>query len=285
MTKGITFNFPLCLLSYLNNKNDRLEHIISYCIVEYALKLQNIEFSDYINEEFIMENELENILENEENIPEDYDSDDELEGMILVSAERKGIVMGGLESTKIKHKKTHKFVDKYQSIYGKDAFVQVNKNLCFDVRDGIFDYNLFALICAVKSVIGKNSKYKRITKAQIRHRMNGFKSQNIMEDRLRLPIADMSPNIISLNDKKIERLRDKAEQLGFFNTHTYKRRQTFYSTRLDKKELIKAVFKSKDYAFKRKVDGLEAELEAKHKQKELRGKRDSLNRMLQEIRV
>ena len=137
-------------------------------------------------------------------------------------------------------------------MFGKDAYVQINKDVCFDTRDGKFDYNLFAVICAIKSAIGKTATYKCITKDQIKHRMNGFKSKKIMNDKSHFYLKDINPKLIDLHDKKIERLRDKAAELNFYSYFTFKRRQTFYSTRLNKTQLIEAVYENKEKREKRR---------------------------------
>jgi len=265
-----------------------MNHIISFCIVEYALELKKIE--KYIRQS-ILDEELPPILREKDKIPYDY-KNNILHSLILISRKRKGITGGTINMFLSEHEKAQQHVFKYESRFGKDAFLQINKDICFKVRDGHFDYNLFALICAVKSAIGKVSKFKRITKAQIRHRINGFKTQKIMDEIIQRKtnstkgkkvFDNLTKKFIELNDKQIERLRDKVEQLNFFRKYTYHRRQTFYSTRLNINQLIEAVHESKNYVLQKEVDNLEAKLEIEIKQRKLQEKIDFLKSEIQVI--
>ena len=110
MPKETQLNFPLCLLSFNDNVQDRLNHIISYSIVDYTHTLEKL------NNE-IIEYEFDFVLD-EEKIPNDYKPDNELHKMILISCRRKGINVGNIKSTITRYKKVqthHKRSDTAQN--------------------------------------------------------------------------------------------------------------------------------------------------------------------------
>ncbi|MFC1552690.1 hypothetical protein ACFL6P_09045 [Candidatus Latescibacterota bacterium] len=282
MPKETAFNFPLCLLSYLGNTKNRIDHIISYCIVETAYTLQDMGYSGYMDMESILDEELECILEDDEKIPQDYNEENKLHGMILVARKRKGITGGTIKSFIKEHKQAKAYVKDFERRFGYDAPVQINKDLCFKTRDGKFDYKMFKVICAINSVIGKEAKFKRITVKQIRHRMNGFKTQVIM-DKVKKECCN-NKDYIELTDKQIERLSKKVALLNFFRRYTYHKRQTFYSTRLNIEELIKAVHESKNYKLNKKNNALKAVIENETQTKKLIEENKSLKNKLQAIK-
>jgi len=104
LPKEKTFNFPLCLLAYKDNIKDRLNVIISFAIVDNAHRLLN---NKQLNNELegFMGDELEKTKDYFDEIPDDYDDEDETHNMILISAHRKGVIMGNVKSNVELHNK------------------------------------------------------------------------------------------------------------------------------------------------------------------------------------
>jgi len=241
---GILLEFPLCCLAFGSTKDERLNHIISYSIVEHAIKIKT-----RINQRV-------ELLEDK--APYDYNPDIEIHKKVVIAGDELGISLGGIKHTFKNHSTLESFVDSYRSEYGKDAYCRIGKQLCFEVRDGGFDYNLFTVLCAIQSNIGKKKKFFRITKNNIRYRMHGYKTPKIA-------LSENLSTDLLLTDRQIGRKIELLNAKKFFSKFTYAQRQTFYSTRLNDEELRQAVFDSKVYWAKKKAGNEDREYSEKIK--------------------
>jgi len=241
---GILLEFPLCCLAFGNSKEERLEHIISFSVVEYSVKIKT-----KVKQRIVILGGT---------APYDFDSEIDSHCQLLLASDELCLKLRDINYNLQRHSTLSKFIENYRIKYGKDAYCRLGKSLCFEVKDGRFDYNLFAVLCAIQSNIGKKKKFFRITKKNIRYRMYGYKTQ-------RIAVAEhLSPDLL-LTDRQIGRRIEMLHAKKFFSKFTYAQRQTYYSTRLDDKELRQAVFDSKVYWAKKKAGNEDREYSEKIK--------------------
>jgi len=233
----IFFQFPLCLLTISNDKEEIINSIISYCIVEKALsyKYDVLDISDFGFDEDTIQDEL-----------YDYDFDEPFHNKILKAADFFSIKLGSIKRNINTHEKLRKFISDFQFKSGKDSFAAIGKELAFDCRDKGFNFEHFKILCAINSIIGKKKKFVRITYNRIRYAMYGYRSKTIF--------GKVGPNITLLSDKQLKNRIEFLNAKKFFSKFTYARRQIYYSTRITSdEELREAVKNSKLYWAKKKL--------------------------------
>ena len=206
--------------------------IISYCIVEHSLKVNS-----YVNKR---------IRELQRRLPSDFTDFDESHSKIVLAADELGITISSITKTLSNHQRISSHITAFTERYGKDAFCRIGKDICFETKVGKFEYSLFAVLCAIQSILGKKKRYCRITKDRIRYRMHGYKSREIAEQ-------GMIHKSILLTDRQIGIRVNILYGKNLFSKFTYARRQTFYSTRLGDKELAEKVKESKLYWAEKKT--------------------------------
>jgi hypothetical protein len=212
--KDRMFYFPLYALRYSTDFHKTLDYIISYCIVEYGYWL----YSNFVLSSGDNSNIQRAVTKNPIN---NFDCGDDLHDYIVFASLRYGIKIFDIKILLNKHKAIINFISYYENQYGKDARVKVHRDLILETRDGKFDYNLFRLYCAVKSILGKKP-FCRITSDRLMYRMLGYKSKEVFEreccsDRL-------------LSRRKIDLRVNKLVNKKFVDTITYRKRIKFYST-------------------------------------------------------
>jgi hypothetical protein len=105
-----------------------------------------------------MEEENDNLYDESENsvpdeAPSDFDENDDFHLFLMLACKRKGVIIPTIKSLISQYKRVALFVNAYEDKFGKDAWTSFQKNLVFEVRDGKFGYNLFAVICAIRSCL------------------------------------------------------------------------------------------------------------------------------------
>ena len=218
--------FPLCCLSYPEDECIKVEMIISYCIVEHSNKVNS-----YIHKR---------IRELERKLPSDFEEYNETHSKVVLAADELAMTVSSIKSTLLYHKTLAEYINDFKAKYGKDAYCRIGKKVCFETRDGKFKYSLFAVLCAIQSILGKTKLYCRITKERIRYRMQGYKSKPIAKQ-------EMQDETTLLSDRQIGNRITVLYGKNFFSKFTYAQRQTFYSTRLSDEQLREKVKESKIY--------------------------------------
>lgn len=226
----IFLEFPLSCLSYPTNK---VESILAYCILKESRNIKTLYVNDVnkICDEFF---------------PVDFDEKDKWCLLITIAAFKLKIKIKSFARIKELGSLMKIYVHNYTEKYGDDAYCRVGKDLLMDTLHKRFDYNCFAVLCAISSVLGKRSEYKRITKSKIAYRMLGYKSKEIF-------ICENGNRVNILTKRQIERIIKKLHSKGFFGKFTYAKRITYYSTRLDDEQLRKRVLQNKLMVEKKKL--------------------------------
>jgi len=200
---------PLCTLSMHDNYKQLTNLIMDYGIVEFSKK-------------DTWRGEIEN-----------YDEDTTDENFALWAFERVFNLKGVDGKTLINnHSIVEDHIRDFESLYGKDAYFRIGMSLLFDAYKGEFSEREFRVYIAIRSVLGANSKYSRITMDRISYRMYGCKSLEAFQES----------NITnSFSHKQIKNSINKLIDRNLIVSFTNRNRFTYYSTRLSLNELIEAV--------------------------------------------
>ena len=256
--------FPLCLLSYNNEKNNKFDkyNLIMDCsIVRWAKIISGKlgdegidEYEDKIDEYF---EEL-NGEDNTKNTSVIGYDESNLHKCIIIACIELGINIYDISATIREYDTAQAFINKYEGNYGNDALVKLHKNLLFDVVNNKFNERYFKIYCAIISLIGKK-KYRKITVNEIRYRMNGYKKKEIFEIE-----KETNKNIEILTDSQITTITKKLKKYNFLDRETVKRRFTYYSKKLRgekfRKALIDDLAKRKFAKEKAKIDSLNIDM-------------------------
>ena len=136
------FQFPLSLLGYGGDKEETLNAILSYNIVEYARRTGK-----------------------------------SITRKTLKGAQKAlGVECADPLAHEERWRRAAAFVQRRERAYGKDAFVRIGCQLVWDCLNGSLSYRDFSLICAINSVLGRSKKPRRITEPDVRVRAAGYKS-------------------------------------------------------------------------------------------------------------
>jgi hypothetical protein len=228
--------FPLCLLSYQDTIEQRLQHIICYCILANKRSTKQANIKDI----------LQKITP-----AQDFNFDDETHQAVMKNAYELGINFISMERTIARGRDAAGFVKRYEQQYGRDSWTQVNIKVVLDTLNNQFPYNDFAILCAVSSSLGKqDGKFKQITGEQIGCRMNGFKSKKILDAE----VVRRDVKIIDISYRQLLRRVDAVSRMGYFSKYTYHKRDTYYSSYLKREQIMKAVYNRKSYAKRKEAE-------------------------------
>ena len=221
--------------------NERISDIINFAIVNEAVKIQD--------------EVLEKIFDEEEHTEVNkWDPNDLTHHKILIVAGRKRATVGNCFSLLKSHEAVSKFIKKYELQYGNDMWTRIGVDIAWDTLNGNFDYDLFAILCAVNGILGTKAAFKRITINRIRAAMNGYKKYPIYKEIIQS--GNLSENNLSkIKDRTLYRKLDKLSDMNFFLKYTYKKRQTFYSTRIATiEELVESVCRVKSNRMRKRAN-------------------------------
>lgn len=236
------FEFPLCCLSYPSD--DRLNLIISYCIVEHSNKIKT---------------KIDSRIAELDKYPYDFNRKSERHKRIILAADELGVMLGSVTGTIANHNQLSAFINNFKLKFDKDSYCRVGRKLLFETRDGQFDYRSFSVLCAIQSVLGKSKKFKRITKDRIRYAMLGYKSKAVA-------LSEMSKGTMLLTDRQLGTVIEVLHAKKFFSKFTYANRQTFFSTRLSNDELYQSVKNAKIFWAKKKANLMDKQVSSEIKQ-------------------
>ena len=232
MTKGF-FQFPLCLLSTVENVLSDVGGIIAFACVELG-KMRWQTFS--ANEQQAKRLGLPNRRTCRCNI--DPTKDEQLQ--TVAGCEYLHITIYDVKSMLADHARLSRFVKEFEDKHGRDVRVRIHTDWLFEVRDNKgMSYPELAVVAAIYSKIGASKGPVRITQDEIRKRAHGFKSDCVFRaeiHRRRKP---------ELTPRRVRSIIERLHARNFFGRMTYGRRQTYYSNRLSSKELAEHIFRAK----------------------------------------
>lgn len=199
------FQFPLCLLAYLEREHERLSAIIDYNVVNYAKKKPGSTKRDAIH------------------------TAAEVLGVTYQKTPRSHIVQ--------RWKAASEFVERFELRHGKDARVRIASSLLWDCYNGELQYREFCVLCALNSIIGKTTAPKRVTQPSIRVRAAGYKSWSVA-------IAEGAEGIL-MSRWQIERTLNRLEKRGLFARARTGARTVLFKTGVTYEQLCDQIVEAK----------------------------------------
>jgi hypothetical protein len=130
----------------------------------------------------------------------------------------------------------------FENKYGKDANVLINTELLYDIltKEALKEIQ-FRILSAIYSKIG-NSAYKIVFNKEIRHRLNGFKSEKIYEIEGKTKYPYVSNKILR---KEINFMMHGEYSRNFFDRVMYGKRIYYYSRVIRGKKLENIILKKR----------------------------------------
>jgi len=225
--RRVYFQFPLCSLSFGDDRQQRVNTIIRYNCVEMGRRLW-AKFSADVRHAHRRMTPLPTWCKQRPR--------NDVELQALLGANSLQVVPVDLSLTVAQHAALCAFVADFEQRHGRDAQVRIVTNWLWNAVSGReMPYVEMATLAAIYSKIGATKRPVRITRDEIWRRALGFKSRRVFtfETRDREPL--IRPRQIR---SAIERLHDR----GCFARVTYARRETYYSHRMTAKQLSDGVF-------------------------------------------
>jgi len=214
------FNFPLCFLQAIDHEKKALNKICGWAIVNYSKTIKyeiaevarqtvysyyrrwsdltyklkdkfhdmmkdgrietDEDYNGFAGDTFVPESgEIEAILKEFKEDPEFKKSCIEFYQHLQVK-KILNITGGSIENNYNDFETLNSFLHEFEASNGRDAWTSVKTSYLFDARDGQLPIDLFRLVCAVKSIIGKrnfNKTYKNV----VLSRMFGAKKPDLMQ--------------------------------------------------------------------------------------------------------
>jgi len=233
------FKFPLCLLAQGESIDERIRNIIDFAIVNEALKIP-----DEAVEKIFCEEDYTEVKE--------WDPGVLIHQKILIASKRKAKTNYDCFSMFSNYEAISNYIEKYELEFGNDMWTRIGVDITWDTLKGDFEYELFAIICAINGILGTKEAYKRIILERIRAAMNGYKKYQIYTEISQSGNLPKN-NLSEIKDRTLYRRLDKLSEMNFFLRYTYKKRHTFYSTRIGSiDELVEAVCKMKSIRMRKK---------------------------------
>jgi hypothetical protein len=229
------FQFPLCALRLPGYDHERLDCIISYCCVEVG-KHEWARLNEQQRQAWRSDPPVSNWREAKAN-PMHLSH-----VHALLGASRLNVTIGHAPSSSARHMRLSHFLAAVEQEHGRDVKVRVATELVFEARDDQgLSYLELSVLSAIYSKIGASKEAVRITRKEICHRAQGYKSKLVFSREAPSPHP-------YLTLRKVRSLIESLHRRGFFARVTFARRQTYYSHRLSPNELADSIFQQKTRA-------------------------------------
>jgi hypothetical protein len=226
------FQFPLCVLSFGCDINERLNGIMSLGCVEMGIKQwqqfspaqQNFRRS-YPPPPSLCECKI------------DLSKNEELQ--VVAGCEYLNIVCQNVKGILAYYARVTRFINDFERKHGTDARVRIREDWLFEVLGNKgMSYPQFAVLAAIYSIIGEAETPVLITREFIWKRAHGFKSDRVFR-------TEMDGRPPFLTERQVRSIIERLHYRRFFARRTYGRRQTYYSHRMTSKALAEQVFSAK----------------------------------------
>jgi hypothetical protein len=226
------FHFPLCLLSFGRDINERLSGIIWLACVEMGIK----QWREFSPKERLARHSV-------HPLPQSctcrIDLRKEAELQVVAGCEFLNLVCRDVKHVLAGYACVTRFIRDFERRHGTDARVRIRKDWVFEVRDNKgMSYPELAVLAAIYSKIGASKRPVLITRDEIWKRAHGFKSDRVFR-------AEMNDRRPFLTPRQVRSIIERLHDRKFFARATYARRQTYYSHRLGSTALAEHVFTAK----------------------------------------
>ena len=246
------FNFPLCFLQGIHESSQHIGDICRWCIINYAqtinYKLEDVarqtmylyyrqedallykvrrHLEDMVNDEkldidedyqgfsgpeFFPETEIEQLLQ-------EYNSDSDFKKSCVQQyqygqAKKLLNISGGdIQTVIASYQKLNEFLAQFENGHGKDGYTSIQTGVLLDARDGKIPVDMFALLAAVKSIIGRRN-FNKTSRGVIVSRMIGAKSTAVLAELLADPILQAQYSKYD-NRYRFNKLMERTIMRGF----------------------------------------------------------------------
>ena len=227
------FQFPLCLLSTVEDVRAGLDHIISFACVDVGKKRWEKLSPD-------QRQAWRSGLPDPTTSARAVNLSDDQELAAVVGYFFFGFTTQDIKRSLSAYAQLDRFIKEFESKYGPDVLVRIRADWLFEIRGNKgMAYKEFAVLAAIYSKIGATQRPVLITRDEIWRRAHGFKSGRVFEaemNRGRKPF---------LTARQVRSIIERLHSRNFFARITFGRRQTYYSNRLNAKELADQIFTAK----------------------------------------
>jgi hypothetical protein len=227
------FHFPLCLLSFGRNIQERLNAIIVFACVEEGGR-QWKKFSPDKRRRYRSLQPPPSFC----TCSIDLGNEEELQ-LIAGCCEHFNLICHNAKSMLADYVRVTHFIKEFERKHGTDARVRIRTDWVFKVRDNKgMSYQNFAVLSAIYSKIGASKGPVLMTREEIRKRAHGFKSDRVFR-------AEMNGRPPFLSERQARSVIEGLADRRFFARTTYGRRKTYYSHRMTEEALRERVFTAK----------------------------------------
>jgi hypothetical protein len=212
------FTFPLYLLAAQNEPKERMQFIVSYCLIEVGMK-QHREME---------ERDLERFIEKWENKPDrkgfNRRRKDHIEKMI--GCEILGVNPGSFNNgCPEKHAQAARFVEVVEGRFGPSPLVFVGSSLLWGCHnDDEPTWREFTVLCAINSCLGQKETPMRICREMIIPRALGYKTKEMMLGLLESRTDGSRP----LTTQELRTTLDHLEDRGLIHRIQASRRWIYF---------------------------------------------------------
>jgi hypothetical protein len=223
---GKFFTFPLCILAMPLREDMILQHIVSHAM-ERAGGGNGAEHIDRIKIlEYLAKNEKMDYCYCEQH-------DVLTRGAIIT-----GVTIGSYIATASHCEAVKEFVAEHERKHGSDPLVFIAAELLWSCHnDQDFSFRDFSTTCAVNSMIGFKRTPVLIRRAMIIARQLGYKTPKVMSSELTAKSVKRQP----LSVQQLRDTLDNLERRDLFRRCQASPRTVYFSTTLDRTELLAAV--------------------------------------------
>lgn len=227
------FQFPLSCLAYAKTTERRIFDIIGWCVLDAGEKgLERLEAEG-------QEGMIEGILINS-NIK--MDCDNHMHKAAAIGLSTLSVTAECAEDMVVQHKRTSCFIQDMENQFGPSPFVRIKTNFLWQAVQDVrtpgtgMSWRTFSVLCAVYAILGDKA-YARICRDRIKAAALGYKSKDVMKNHIDIRQDKTKP----LTDSQLKTTLTMLEADGFFCRVHPSPRKTFFSNRMTRKDLSKAV--------------------------------------------
>jgi hypothetical protein len=225
------FQFPLYTLAYGSNETERLRGIIGFCCWEMGCKWGKGISVDGLKHHVMR-------CSKPEDRPDDFDGHETDSLKYVCGQMLLGVRKGTVQEAERQRTSLEIFYSDMRTAHGPSPFVRIRWDLLWDAIGGRLRYREFAVYAAVVSIIGSKKFPVRITRERIIAGALGYKSYKMMTPDV---LASRTDGAKPLTEKQVRLTLDSLEERGLFARVRGSQRSVYFSTRMSRAELLKAV--------------------------------------------
>ena len=271
------YQFPLCLLTLPVDKEDLVQHIVSFVLVEKGAIIrdkinENAEYAagyeiltEYRNELGISRmDEVIDSLNGKGRLPADFDASNSVHvaiaAMIFV---HDGIGVGSCEASIDRHRRCQERVIQFEGRAGRDTEVRIRYDIIWQLDKGDVSLREFRVLAGFYAGIG-NKPFASVTLKRLCYLSAGFKSEQAFERGS--PAFESGLSLLTVD--QIRKTRDDLVRLRFLHSY-YDGRRCWYSNRIRSEQIMERRLKKREYKLKAEIQKQNLRAEARERLNDL----------------